>query len=99
MLLRQKIFILASCITGIAVANAGMIGFVGLVIPHIVRATGVNDFRFLLPQSFLYGGIFLMGVDVLSRIILTNIELPLGVVTSFIGAPFFLYLLIKASKR
>jgi iron complex transport system permease protein len=97
--LRRQIFILASCMTGIAVANAGMIGFVGLVIPHMVRAIGSHDFRFLLPQSFLCGGLFLMSVDSVSRAILTTIELPIGVVTSFIGAPFFLYLLIKASKQ
>ncbi|RAP36487.1 iron ABC transporter [Candidatus Marinamargulisbacteria bacterium SCGC AAA071-K20] len=97
--LRRQIFILASCMTGIAVANAGMIGFVGLVIPHMVRAVSSQDFRVLLPLSFFAGGIFLMGVDTVSRTVLTTIELPIGVVTSFIGAPFFLYLLIRASKQ
>ncbi len=93
-------FIAASIMTGLSVAVSGLIGFVGLVVPHIVRLLFGPDHRLALPASALLGGIFLVIADTLARTVLLPQELPVGVVTSFIGAPFFIFLLKqKESKR
>jgi iron complex transport system permease protein len=83
-------------ITAAAVAVSGLIGFVGLVIPHLVRFFTGPDHRFLLPGAFLLGGTFLAAADILSRVILAPAELPVGIVTALAGGPFFLYLLYRA---
>jgi iron complex transport system permease protein len=86
------ILILVSVLTGVSVAVSGTIGFVGLVIPHMTRfITGPNHKK-LLPVSALFGAGFLMATDLLSRIILSPAELPIGVVTSLIGAVLFIYI-------
>ena len=92
-------FIAASIITGLSVAVSGLIGFVGLVVPHIVRLLFGPDHRLVLPASALMGGIFLVVADTLARTILMPQELPVGVVTSFIGAPFFIILLKKREHK
>lgn len=89
--------ILASVLVGFAVYSAGMIGFVGLVIPHIIRILFGTDHRRLIPLSALLGASFLIWCDVLCRIILKNSEMPIGVLVSIIGAPCFIYLLVKKS--
>jgi iron complex transport system permease protein len=86
-------FIFASIITGMAVALSGLIGFVGLVVPHIMRLMWGPDHRLLIPASTISGGIFLILADTIARTIVIPQELPVGVVTSFIGAPFFIVLL------
>ena len=91
--------IVASLSTAIAVSFFGIIAFVGLVVPHIVRAITGSDERFLIPASALYGGIFLLFSDTLARTIMAPMVLPVGILTSFIGAPLFLYLLIKRRRR
>jgi iron complex transport system permease protein len=91
--------IVASLSTAIAVSFFGIIAFVGLVVPHIVRAITGSDERFLIPASALYGGIFLLFSDTLARTIIAPMVLPVGILTSFIGAPLFLYLLIKRRRR
>lgn len=96
--LKHLVFILASLLTGIAVANAGMIGFVGLVIPHLMRILGSSDFNYLLPHSALAGSLFLMTVDSLNQFLSASIYLPIGVVTSFIGAPFFLWVFLNSER-
>ena len=80
---------------GAAVAAAGMIGFVGLVVPHLVRLLIGPDHRLLLPASALAGGSLLLLADLLARLMLTPAELPIGIVTALLGAPFFLYLLLR----
>ena len=95
--LRTVYLILASVLVGFAVYSSGMIGFVGLVIPHIIRILFGTDHRRLLPLSALLGASFLIWCDVLCRIILKNSEMPIGVLVSIIGAPCFIYLLVKKS--
>jgi iron complex transport system permease protein len=98
---RDKILILAlgSLLTAAAVSISGLIGFVGLVIPHAVRLTLGPDHRLLLPASALVGAIFLVIADLLARVLLAPVEIPLGVITAIIGAPFFIYLLRHTRKE
>ena len=88
----------ASLMTALTVAVAGMIGWVGLVIPHITRMTTGTDSRTSVPASMLLGAAFLTAVDTASRSITTS-EIPIGILTSFIGAPFFLYLILKEGRQ
>jgi iron complex transport system permease protein len=83
----------ASLLTGAAVAAAGVIGFVGLIVPHAVRMLWGGGHRFLLPASVLLGAAFLVLADVLARVAAAPAELPIGVVTAFVGVPFFVWLL------
>jgi iron complex transport system permease protein len=77
------------------VAVCGIIGFVGLIIPHIVRMLVGPDHRILLPMSFLVGGIFMVITDTVARTIFAPMEIPIGVITAMFGGPFFIYLLKK----
>lgn len=90
--------LVASLSTAIAVSFFGIIAFVGLVVPHIVRSVTGPDERFLIPSSAIYGGVFLLISDTLARTIISPIVLPVGILTSFIGAPLFLFLLIKRRR-
>lgn len=92
--LRLTVIICATLMTAAAVSISGIIGLVGLVVPHLVRFIVGPDFRFLLPGSALMGGLFLLASDNLARTLWT-MEIPLGILTSLFGVPFFLYLLIK----
>ncbi|MGJ9457788.1 FecCD family ABC transporter permease [Oceanobacillus sp. CF4.6] len=94
---RGKIFILigASLLTGASVAVSGSIGFVGLVIPHLVRLVTGPNHRHVLPLSMLVGGAFLILADLISRTIIAPSELPIGVITGLIGAPIFAVLLVR----
>lgn len=96
--LKKILLVTASLLTAIAVSVSGMIGFVGLVIPHAVRMILGPDHRFLLPGSVLLGAIFLIWADTFARTILSPGEIPVGIVTAFVGAPFFLFLL-KRKRR
>jgi len=91
----KLILLLASLLTATVVSMSGLIGFVGLIIPHIVRLSLGADHRILIPSAFFTGGIYLLLSDTLARTLRTPSELPVGVVTAIIGAPFFLYLLRK----
>ncbi len=94
-LLKKIILVLTAVIVGASVAFCGIIGFVGLIIPHVVRILlGPNHSR-LVPASFMVGAIFLVWADTLARSIIAPSELPIGVITAFCGAPFFIYLLRK----
>jgi iron complex transport system permease protein len=88
-------YLLASFITGLAVSVSGVVGFVGLVVPHACRLVLGPDHRLLLPASFLAGASYLVLCDLFSRVILPPTEIPVGVVTAVIGAPIFIYLLKK----
>ncbi len=83
----------ASIITGAAVAVSGIIGFVGLLVPHLIRLIWRRDFRFLLPLCALGGATLVVGADALSRTLVTTAELPIGAFTALLGVPFFLSLL------
>jgi iron complex transport system permease protein len=89
-------YLLASLITGIVVSISGVVGFVGLIIPHICRMVFGPDHRLLLPASFLTGATFLVLTDLVSRTALAPTEIPVGAVTAAIGAPVFIYLLRKS---
>jgi len=88
-------FFSASLATGAAVSIGGPIGFIGIIIPHLVRLLVGSDHRLVLPASALFGASFLVACDVVARTILAPIELPVGIITALIGGPFFLWLLIR----
>jgi iron complex transport system permease protein len=88
-------YLLASFITGLAVSVSGVVGFVGLVVPHACRLMFGPDHRLLLPASFLAGATYLVACDLLSRVVMAPSEVPVGVVTAVVGAPIFVYLLKK----
>ncbi|MFW6103993.1 MAG: FecCD family ABC transporter permease, partial [Bacteroidota bacterium] len=87
--------ITASLATAVTVSFFGIIAFVGLVVPHIVRRVIGGDERFLIPASALFGGMFLLVSDTVARTVIAPVVLPVGILTSFLGAPLFLYLLIR----
>ncbi len=89
----------AAILTGSAVAVSGVVGFVGLVVPHVVRLLLGPVHRRLLPAAFLTGAWFVVGADLLARTLAAPREVHLGVVTAFVGAPFFLYLLLRHEKE
>jgi len=89
------LFTIASLMTATAVTIAGSVGFVGLVIPHLIRLTGINDHRLLFPASVCAGASLLCIADTLSRTMLAPIQLPVGVLTALLGVPLFLYLLYR----
>lgn len=96
--IRTVIIICATMITAAAVSVSGLITWVGLVVPHLTRMIVGNDYRRMLPASLLLGGSFLLIVDNFARLLSTS-EIPIGILTSFIGAPFFLYLILREGKK
>jgi len=92
---KRNLLTITSLTTASAVAVSGIIGFVGLMIPHIVRMLLGPDHRVLMPFSFFIGGIFLMMMDTLARTVISPLEVPVGILTALFGGPFFLYLLRK----
>ena len=93
--LKRELVFCAALGVGAAVAAAGMIGFIGLVVPHLMRLLVGPDHRLLLPASALAGASLLLLADLLARLLLAPAELPIGIVTALIGAPFFIYLLLR----
>lgn len=96
--LRFVMIIAASLLTAASVSISGMIGWVGLVIPHFARIILGNDYRYVITGSILIGGTYLLIIDNLART-LTTIEIPLGILTALVGAPFFIYLLLKGGRK
>lgn len=96
--LRKRLLILASLVTAVAVSMSGIIGFIGLVVPHMMRILVGSDHRILIPSSALFGASLLVLCDTVARTILRPIVLPAGIVTAMLGAPFFIYLLIKSGR-
>lgn len=94
---KRSAYLLASLLAAATVSVAGVIGFVGLVVPHAVRMLAGSGHRRLLPLSFLAGAVFLLGVDTAARGLSGPVEIPVGVVTAFLGVPFFLVLLRRRS--
>lgn len=95
--IRLIVIICATLITAASVSVSGMIGWVGLVIPHLARKLVGNNYNHLMPSSMLFGAVFLLLVDNVSRNLLTT-EIPLGILTAFIGAPFFIYLITRKGE-
>ena len=93
------LFVLASLLTASAVSQAGSIGFIGLVIPHLVRLMGYTDHRILIPAAALCGGILLLVADTLARTALAPQQLPVGIITALLGIPLFLHLLQKGQRN
>lgn len=93
--LKKIIIVFVGLAVGAAVSVSGMIGFVGLVVPHILRLWIGPDHRFLMPGSAILGGLLLLGSDLMARTVVSPAELPIGVITASIGAPFFLWLLLR----
>jgi iron complex transport system permease protein len=92
---QRTAFVSASLATGAAVSVGGPVGFIGIVVPHLVRLIVGPDHRLVLPASALFGAAFLVGCDVIARTVMAPIELPVGVITALIGGPFFLWLLAR----
>lgn len=94
---RRLYMVISSVVTGVLVSTCGIIGFVGLIIPHIVRSVVGSDHKRLIPAAALFGSLFMIWTDVFARTIVPNGELPIGIVTSLLGAPVFMYMLIRKS--
>ncbi|MFF4096773.1 FecCD family ABC transporter permease [Streptomyces sp. NPDC001834] len=96
---RARMFVLLSLVTGVLVAAAGPIGFVGLMLPHTVRLLVGGDHRRVLPTAALGGAVFLMWADIAARTVAAPMELPVGVLTALCGGPFFLWLMRRDARR
>ncbi|WP_103872926.1 FecCD family ABC transporter permease [Bosea lathyri] len=96
--IKAMAIVLVALAVGASVASAGLIGFVGIVVPHLIRLAIGPDHRLLLPLSALGGAILLVAADIVARLIVAPSELPIGIVTAAIGAPFFLWLLLRRSS-
>lgn len=97
--LRLLLIIIASLLSAAAVSVAGMISFVGLIVPHIARLLVGSDYKYLFPASIILGALMVLACDSIGRIIILPAEMPVGVILSVIGAPFFLYLLRRKHKE
>lgn len=96
---KKQLYVLTALVTGAVVSMSGMIGFVGMVVPHAVRMMIGADYRLLLPASALVGGMFLVVSDTIARTMFAPAETPVGIVTALAGGPFFLYLLLRGKDR
>ena len=96
---RRMVIVAASLTTAAAVAFSGIIGFVGLIVPHVVRLVRGADYRRLVPLSILSGAALLLLADVLARVVMAPQELPVGIITALAGAPFFLWVLRRARRQ
>jgi iron complex transport system permease protein len=91
--------LISSLITAVTVSFVGMIGFIGLISPHMMRRVVGTDHRFLIPASMLAGAVVLLISDTLARTVIKPVVLPVGAITSILGAPLFIYLLMKGMKE
>ena len=96
---KKIIIVISSIMVGVSVSFCGMIGFVGLVTPHIIRLIFGSKHKYVIPGSAILGAIILVLSDLISRIIIAPAVLPIGVITSLIGAPFFVWLIISQKRR
>ena len=97
--LKKRTLIISSFLAAFAVSVSGIIGFVGLIVPHFFRMLFGSDHRLLMPVSFLGGALFLLFCDTLARSMVSNMEIPVGIITAIFGGPFFLILLHKHKKK
>ena len=98
-MLRFVSLLLASLCTAVCISFVGIIGFLGILAPHIVRRIIGNDYRYLIPGSALMGALILLSSDLLSKVILKDLSLPVGAITSLFGAPFFLYIIFRRKEN
>jgi iron complex transport system permease protein len=96
--LRRRILVVTSLLTAAGVAVSGIVGFVGLIVPHAMRGLVGPMHRSLLPAAFVAGGAFLVGADALARVVVRPVELPVGVVTALVGVPIFAMLLRRSLR-
>jgi iron complex transport system permease protein len=96
--IRRSVYVAASLLTATAVTLAGSVGFVGLIVPHLLRLLGETDYRRLLPNAVLLGGSFMLLADTLARSVLAPMQLPVGTLTALLGTPVFLYLLTRTPR-
>jgi iron complex transport system permease protein len=96
---KQRVIVWVALIVGVCISLTGLIGFVGLVIPHLLRLWQGTDYRRLLLYSGLLGASFLLGADTLARTVVAPAELPIGILTALVGAPFFLWLLLRERRK
>ena len=97
--IRMIAFVLSTLLTAVAVSFTGVIGFVGLIAPHVTRMIVGSDYRYMIPVSSLVGALLLLLSDTVGRNIIAPTQLPVGIITSVIGVPFFLYLIIRKRGR
>ncbi len=97
-LLKPLLIIAATLMAAAAVSVSGLIGFVGLVVPHLVRMLTGQDYRLLLPLSLIWGGIFMVMCDAFARTMISPAELPVSIITAFLGGPFFIYIMRRKKK-
>jgi iron complex transport system permease protein len=93
------VFVVTSMMIGVAVSVSGIITFVGLIVPHILRMTLGADHRLLLPASIIGGAGFTIGADLIARTIIAPAELPVGAITALCGGPFFIFVLRREGRR
>ena len=93
------LIVLSSILISVAVSNNGIIGFVGLIVPHFLRIIIGPNHKYLIPLSIVCGALFMLVSDTIARTIITNVDLPVGVITALFGGPFFLALLIKEKRK
>jgi iron complex transport system permease protein len=96
---KKRLYVVTALLVGVIVSVSGMIGFVGMVVPHLVRMAVGADHRLLIPASTLVGGTFLVLSDTVARTVLAPSEIPVGVVTALVGGPIFLYFLLAHKSR
>ncbi|GAL32029.1 hemin ABC transporter permease protein [Vibrio maritimus] len=97
--LKRQLILLTAVGVGVTVSVSGLIGFIGLVIPHLGRMLAGPDHRTLLPLSALLGALLMTAADMVARVAVAPAELPVGIVTAIVGAPFFLYLLFQQKGK
>lgn len=97
--LRLEGMVISSFLTAVCVSFTGIIGFIGLVAPHIVRLTIGGDYRFLIPVSAVIGSLVLLASDTVGRLVISPVIIPVGIITSLIGAPMFMYLLLRGGRN
>jgi iron complex transport system permease protein len=97
--LKQRLLLVVSLLAAFSIAFTGMIGFVGLIVPHTMRGLTGNNYGRLIPLAAYAGGMFLLFADILARTLIAPVEIPIGVVTAFFGAPFFLVLVIRTGSK
>lgn len=96
---KSQVILLTALIVGVCISISGIIGFVGLIVPHFLRLLKGSDYRYLLKSAPLVGAIFLILADTLARTIIAPAELPIGILTAMVGAPFFLWLLLQSQQK
>ncbi|MYD75950.1 MAG: iron ABC transporter permease [Gammaproteobacteria bacterium] len=97
--MKKMLVVLVSLIVGACVAMSGIIGFVGLLVPHLVRMATGPDHRLLLPACGIFGAVLLVLADILARTLITPAEIPIGIITAILGGPFFLWLLVRHRRK